>query len=330
MKGDIAPSGQMCDASHLSTGQEIQKLADFFGLKKSLTDQQLIRAVVDGYEQAAEYLVRAGVALLLLRERNPHGTYLDALAENGINRFRAAELVRIAERLLALPEEHRKSILAMRKRQIISLSRFSPRELREAAEAGALEELAAVPDIAAWRAQRSAEAGERTRRMLAEVSRPGAPPPGKVVKDPPSLVVAREELLVSVLRAQTEIERARRVAEALMYHTPDAHEQSRIDAAHAVDAIVRDVAAQADALHTLLAKRFGAAVTMPLSGTYHTMPASLIDGLRQRAAESADAELAQRASDRQQRLKLRGRPPKDLDAVIEAARRADEPEAARG
>lgn len=309
---------------------DIQQLADSFGLKKSLSDQQLIRIVVESYEQAAEHLVRAGVALLMLRERSAHGTYLESLAEHGIAHQRASELIRIAERVLAMPPEHRARMLRMRKSHLISLSRFSPRELREAAEAGALEELAAVPDIAAWRAQRSAEAGERTRRMLAEVSRPGAPPPEKVVKDPPSLVVAREELLVSALRAQTEIERARRVAEALMYHTPDAHEQSRIDAAHAVDAIVRDVAAQADALHTLLAKRFGAAVTMPLSGTYHTMPASLIDGLRQRAAESADAELAQRASDRQQRLKLRGRPPKDLDAVIEAARRADEPEAARG
>ncbi|HET7300088.1 MAG TPA: hypothetical protein VFJ01_05490 [Oleiagrimonas sp.] len=172
-------------------------------------------------------------------------------------------------------------------------------------------------EIIAWRKQRDKlaldqEAGpERTREADAEAA--------ALKNEPLPLGTARDELFGNVVRARMELERARKVTDQLLHHINDDWEQNRLETVHAARKIIAAVAEEAEGLDVLLAQRFGALSSQAMTDKYHTLPHSLLQANAAYTSAECDASLLARAKRRADTYKLRGAPPKNVDAVIAKA-----------
>ena len=104
---------------------------------------RITRAVVS-YNMAARLAVESGYLLLSVKGELAHGAFDDALAETGLSRQRAAELMRMAKFTTSLPEAQRADMLSMPKSKVLLLASADPsviEDLLNDDEAGDLDAL---------------------------------------------------------------------------------------------------------------------------------------------------------------------------------------------
>lgn len=107
------------------------------------TADRITRAVVS-YNMAARLAVEAGYLLLSVKGELPHGGFQDALAETGLSKQRASELMRMAKFTTSLPEAQRADMLSMPKSKVLLLASADPaviEDLLDDDEAGDLDAL---------------------------------------------------------------------------------------------------------------------------------------------------------------------------------------------
>jgi uncharacterized small protein (DUF1192 family) len=86
---------------------------------------RITRAVVS-YNMAARLAVEAGYLLLSVKGELAHGEFDAALAETGLARQRASELMRMAKFTTSLPEAQRADMLSMPKSKVLLLASADP------------------------------------------------------------------------------------------------------------------------------------------------------------------------------------------------------------
>lgn len=79
------------------------------------------RAVVS-HNMAARLALEAGYLLLSVKSDSVHGEFEEAIADAGLSRYRAAELMRTAKFVTSLPESQRADMLTMPKSKVLLLA----------------------------------------------------------------------------------------------------------------------------------------------------------------------------------------------------------------
>lgn len=84
-------------------------------------DNQLTRAVTN-YNQAARLTVEAGYLLLNIKSQIDNGGFIERIEQMGLSRFRAAEMMRMAKFVSAIPIEQRWEMIDLPKTKLIALA----------------------------------------------------------------------------------------------------------------------------------------------------------------------------------------------------------------
>lgn len=84
-------------------------------------ENQLTRAVTN-FNQAARLTVESGYLLLNIKSQVDHGEFVDRIEDLGLSRFRAAEMMRMAKFVSALPMDKRWEMIDLPKTKLIALA----------------------------------------------------------------------------------------------------------------------------------------------------------------------------------------------------------------
>lgn len=309
-----------------------QSLVDDLGLEEIRDIDELFESARARFQHAARSLVESGVRFKQLKERLSHGEWEPFLKSHGFAQQRAYEAMRAVDVVSLLPPDERKAMLEAPPSKLIFLSRMKDEDLRLLVESSEFEVVIELPDsdLRKWikknvlaRFRKKLNAAMTDNGVRQEILDEAAARPRP---EPRQVTTGRNELLSNVVRARIELERARKIVDKLLPHVNDDWETARLELAHAARKIIAAVSAEAVALDTDLATRFGAATVKPMEGAYKTLGESVLRATETACAAQADGDLAQRATARAHATKWKGTPPRSVNSVIEHANKdgADE------
>lgn len=95
--------------------------------------------VIQQLNESAVNTARAGLGLLMLKERTPYGSFLNEIEARDIPQRTARNAMAIAKLLLKFPEPRQRSFLTLSGRQLTELTRLPEEVIEEAAEQDVLD-----------------------------------------------------------------------------------------------------------------------------------------------------------------------------------------------